>query len=185
MRNLNAPSVVTGCIFVAVTTEIHIQLLSSDVAFLKEKDLKLSDDTSHVIVKLGTDHYLETIATTRQDLAGIDSREQEVTPVEELKTIEALLQSLEIDLHSFRQILHRLGPRRDLFNPAGQILRALFGTVAISDITSLHLVTDKLRQQRDAAHSITDQVTYIGDIDKNARLNQETIHNLLLLLRTI
>jgi hypothetical protein len=91
------------------------------------------------------------------------------------------MQSLEIDLRSFKQILPRLDPRRGLFNPAGQVLKAPFGTAVISDITSLHLVSDKLQQQQqqsDIVHSLTDQVTYIEDVDKNTRLNQETIRNL-------
>jgi hypothetical protein len=83
---------VSGCLFTSVTTEIFVQPLNRDIAFLREKDV-LSSDVWHVIIELNLDPYFEAILTMRRDLVEMETHKQEFIPVAELKVVEALLQT--------------------------------------------------------------------------------------------
>jgi len=70
-------------------------------------------------------------------------QKKEFTPVSELRQIVSLLDTLELKLSDFYQILPKLDSRRGLINLDGTILKTLFGTV--TDIHLLHETIDKLK----------------------------------------
>jgi len=92
----------------------------------------------------------------------VEERKQEFTFNSELKLIDTLLTTLETKLHTLRQILPKLDPRRGLINFGGAMLKALFGTAVDFDITSLRNNFDDLQpRQQDIVHSVANQLTYI------------------------
>jgi hypothetical protein len=77
--------------------------------------------------------FEEALSTIKADLLLIESQKREFTPVSELKQIEMLLNTLELRLHNFQQVLPRLNHRRGLLNFGGMILKSVFGTATIHD----------------------------------------------------
>ena len=66
-----------------------------------------------------------------------------------------MLTTLETKLHTYKQILPKLDPRRGLINFGGSMLKALLGTAVDSDITSLHNNFDELQsRQQDIIRSV-------------------------------
>jgi len=78
-------------------------------------------------------------------LLAVEQRRKEFTFTSELQSIDTLLTTLESKLHIFKQILPKLDPRRGLLNLEGTMLKALFGTAVISDVTQLHNLFDELQ----------------------------------------
>jgi hypothetical protein len=113
-----------------------------------------------------------------------EERKQEFTFNSELKLIDTLLTALETKLHTFKQILPKLDPRRGLINFGGAMLKALFGTPADSDITSLHNNFDELQfRQKYIINSVANQLTYIKKLDTITNVNANAIANLSDIIR--
>jgi hypothetical protein len=74
---------------------------------LKERDIVLSSDTWCVAVGLDINTYKEAISAIRADVLMIEEHRKEFTPVSELKQTDTLLNTLELRLHYFQQILPR------------------------------------------------------------------------------
>jgi len=86
---------------------------------------------------------------------------------------------LESKLQAFKQILPTLDSRRGLLDLGGSILKTLFGTAVVSDVTSLRNALDELQEnQKDVIHSVTNQFTYIKRLDSITNVNVEAISNL-------
>jgi hypothetical protein len=75
---------VTGCLLNIAVAEPHIQPLNRSVAFLREKELILSNDAWHIVINLDTSVYEEATATIRMDILSIEKQNTEFTPVSEL-----------------------------------------------------------------------------------------------------
>jgi hypothetical protein len=131
-----------------IAADIFIQPLHQGIAFLKEREIVLSDDIWQVIIRLNTDLYIETISTLRNDLSHIETHKQEFTPLSELQVIETSLDTLETGLLSFNHLLPKLDPRRALFDIVGRMFKTLFGTAVVTDITTLHQFTEELKKTR-------------------------------------
>ena len=112
--------------------------------FLKETNIFLTDDSWRIAIQIDLNPYEEAISTIRADLLAVEQRRKEVTLTSELQSIETLLTTLESKLHSFKQILPKLDPRRGLLSLGGTMLKALFGTAVVSDVTQLHDLFDEL-----------------------------------------
>jgi hypothetical protein len=128
--------------------------------------------------------YEEAISTIRADLLAVEQRRKDFTFTFELQSIETLLTTLESKLHSFKQILPKLDPRRGLLNLGGTMLKAQFGTAVISGVTQLHDLFDELQSnQQNIVHSIDNQITYIRKLDTDTSENAELIANLSSVIR--
>ena len=91
---------------------------------------------------------------------------------------------LESKLHSFKQILPKLGLRRGIINFGGSVLKALFGTAVVADVTHLHDVFSEVQSsQQDIVHSLNNQVTYIKKLNSITYVNVDAIANLSGILR--
>ena len=91
--------------------------------------------------------YHDIISTIRQDLQLVERNKKEFTSILEIQQIESLLQLLVSKLYDFHQILPRLDIRRGLVNFGGNILKTVFGTATIADISQLHDAIDDLQFQ--------------------------------------
>ena len=92
----------------------------------------------------------------------IEEHRKEFAPVSELKQIDTLLDTLELKLHYFQQILPRRDRHRGLINPGGEVLKTIFGVATNSDIHLLHNTLNELQSSTsDVAHSVSNQVTYV------------------------
>jgi hypothetical protein len=92
--------------------------------------------------------YEEAISTIRADLLAVEQRRKDFNFSSELQSTETLLTTLELKLQSFKQILLKLDPRRGLLNLGGTMLKALFGTAVVSDMTQLHNLFDELQSNQ-------------------------------------
>ena len=119
------------------------------------------------------------LSTIKADLLLIESQKQEFTPISELKQIKTLLNTLELRLHNFQQVLPRLNRRRGLMNFGGTILKLVFGTATIHDINSLHETLNGLQASTsDIVHSLSNLITYVKKLDTVTRVNNIAIVNL-------
>jgi hypothetical protein len=114
--------------------------------FLKETDIFLAYDSWRIAIEI--DPYEEAISTVRADLLAVEQRRKNFTFTSELQSIETLLTTLESKLHSFKQILPKLDPCCGLLNLGGTMLKALFGTAVVSDMTQLHNMFDELQSNQ-------------------------------------
>lgn len=67
------------------------------------------------------------------------------TSISELKQIGLLLETVELRLHNFQQVLPMLDCRRSLIDFGGAVLITLFGTAIVSDVNELHEVFNDLQ----------------------------------------
>jgi hypothetical protein len=156
-----------------------IQPLNHSVAFLKQTDIIYTSDTWRVVVDIELRTYSNIIFTVKSDLLLIERQKKELTPIYELKLIEALLQVLESKLQEFHQILPRIDRRRGLIDFGGTVLRSLFGTATVWDIHLLHDVLNDLElKNSDISHSLSSQLTYVKDLSATTKFNSEAIGNL-------
>jgi len=96
-----------------------------------------------------------------------------------LKQIKTLLNTLELRLHNFQQVLRRLNRRRGLLNFDCTILEYVFGTATIHDINSLHETLNGLQSSTsDIVHSLSNQRTYFKKLDIVTRVNNIAMANL-------
>jgi phosphotransferase system IIA component len=69
--------------------------------------------------------------------------------------------------------------RRALLRFGGTVLKTLFGSAVISDVTLLHEMFDEWKlNQKDVFHSVANQLTYIKKLDTVAKVNTDAIANL-------
>ena len=88
----------------------------------------MSNDVWRSAINIEMEPYEEALSIIRGDLLTVEERKQKFTFNSELKLIDTLLTTLETKLHTFKQILPKLDPRRGLINFGGAMLKALFGT---------------------------------------------------------
>ena len=96
------------------------------------------------------------------------------------------LDTLELKLHYFQQILPRRDRRRGLINLGGSVLQTLFGVATNSDIHLLHDTLNELQSSTsDIVHSLSSQVTYIKKLDVATKINSDAVANLSTIVKDI
>jgi len=79
----------------------------------------------------------------------------------------------------FQEILPGLEKRRCMLNLGGTSLKALFGTVRVTDLHQLHGTIDELKSKKaDIAHLLANQLTYVRGLHHTTRINTDVISNL-------
>jgi hypothetical protein len=73
--------------------------------FLRTKNVIITRDVWRVAIDLDTQVYEDAIAMVRNDLTSVDKQKKEFTPVAELKQVGKLLNTLELRLSNFQQLL--------------------------------------------------------------------------------
>ena len=152
-----------------ILEEPSIQPLNSSVIIIiiiKQNDTIVTDYAWRIAVDIDVNIFEETLSTIKAYLLLIESQKQEFSPISELKQTETLLNTLELRLHNFQQVLPRLNRMRGLLNFGGTILKSVFGTATIHDINSLHETLNGLRSSTsDILHSMSNQITYVKKLD--------------------
>ena len=130
--------------------------------------------------------YEETISAIRFDVQMIEEHKKEFAPVSELKQIDTLLDTLELKLHYFQQILPRRYLRRGLINLGGEVLKAIFGMATDFDIHLLHNTLNELQYSTfDISHSVSNQVTNVKKLDTATKVNANAVANLSSIVKDI
>jgi len=138
----------------------------------------LTDDSWRIAIQIDLYPYDETISTIRADLLAVEQRRKDFTFTFKPQSIETLLTALESKLHNFKQILPKLDPPRGLLNLGGIMLKALFGSAVVSNVTQIHNMFDEFQSnQQNIVHSIDNQITYIKKLDSDTSENAELISN--------
>jgi len=131
------------------------------------------------VIDLDTQVYGDAIATVRNDVTSVDKQRKEFKPVAELKQAGNSLNTLELRLSNFQQLLPRLDRRRGLLNLGGTILETLFATATLSDLYQLHRTIDELKsKEADIVHSLPNQLTYVKGLGRNTQINTDAISNM-------
>jgi CII-binding regulator of phage lambda lysogenization HflD len=66
----------------------------------------------------------------------------------------------------------------------GWLLNVLFGTATVGDLAGLHTTFDNMSQKQDnVVHALNDRVTYINQLDSNAKFNHQAVTNLAAILK--
>jgi len=135
---------------------------------LEDRNVIVTSDAWRIAMELDTQVYEDAIAAVRNDLDSVDKQRNEFAPVAELKRIGNLLNTLELRLSNFQQLLPRLDRRRGLLNLGGTVLKTLFGTATLSDLNQLHGTMDELKsKESDNVHSLANQLTYVKGLGWN------------------
>ena len=79
--------------------------------FLKEKDIFLTNDAWRIAIDVDMSAYEEAVATIKADLILLEGHRKELASNSELNQITTLLNTLEVRLYNFQQILTRLDRR--------------------------------------------------------------------------
>ena len=97
----------------------------------------------------------------------------------EMKQISTLLNTLEVRLYNFQQLLPKLDLRRGLINFGGTILKSVFGTATVEDIHLLHEKLDGLKSTTsDIVHSLNSQLRNVKKLDSVTSVNTMAIASL-------
>ena len=97
-----------------------------------------------------------------------------------------MLDTLEVRLYNFQQLLPKLDLRRGLINFNGTILKSLFGTATIEDIHLLHETFDGLKSTTsEIVHSLNSPLTYVKKLDTLTNANTMAIANLSSIVKDI
>ena len=155
-----------------VLAELSIQPLNRSVVFLIEKDIFLTNDAWLIAIYVDMSAYEEAVAIINADMILLEGHSKELTSNSELNQITTLLNTLEVRIYNFQQLLPRLDRRRGLINFGGTVPKTLFGTVTIADIHLLHETLDGLESTTsDIVHSLNSQLTYVKKLDTVAVSN--------------
>ena len=91
----------TGCLLTCIAAEIVIQPLNRSVLFLKEKDMVLTNTNWRIAVEFDMTPYQDVMSTVKEDLLLVKGQRKEYTAISELKQIETLLGTLEVNSSTF------------------------------------------------------------------------------------
>ena len=146
--------------------DLSIQPINRSVVFLKEKDITLTNSAWRIAIDVVMNAYEEAVATVKADVISFEGHGKEITSNSDMKLITTLLNTLEVRLYNFQQLLPKLHRRRDLINFDGTISKSLFGTATVDDVHLLHETLDGLKSTTsDIVHSLNSQLTYVKKLD--------------------
>jgi len=166
------------------TTELHILPVNRSVPFLKENDALVTSDAWRVAIDLDTKIYEDAFARVTNDHTLVNRQGKQFTPVAELNQIGNLLNTLELRLSNFQQLLPRLDRRRGLLNLDGTVLKTLIGIATLSDLDQLHGTINELKTgEAFIVHSLANQLTYVNGLGQNTRINTDGIKNMFSIVK--
>jgi len=154
--------------------------------FLKGKDITLTSDAWRIAIDVDISAYEEGVALVKADILSLEGNRKEFISNSELNQITTLLNTLEVGLHNFQQLLIKLDRKRGLINFGGTILKTLFGTATVADIHLLHETLDGFKSTTsDIVHSLNVQLAYVKKLDTATGINAMAIANLSNIVKDI
>jgi hypothetical protein len=94
-----------------------------NTVFIRQKDVILTNDEWKIVVNIDLTFYEELIAKLKDDLHQTQITNIIFAPKYELNQVEKLLNELENEINSFREILPSLDSRRAVLNVAGSFFK--------------------------------------------------------------
>ena len=177
---------VAGYLLGIVLADLSIQPINRNEVFLKEKDITLTNSAWRIKSDVDVNAYEEAVATVKADIISLEGHRKEITSNSEMKQITTLLNTFEVRLYNFEQLLPKLDRRRGLINFGSTILKSLFGTGTVDDVHLLHETLDGLKiTTSDIVHSLNSQLTYVKKLDTATCVNALTIANLSSIVNVI
>ena len=76
--------------------------------FLKEKDIFLTNDARRIVMDVDTSAYENAAVTVIANIISLEGHKKELTSNSELNQITTLLNTLEVRLYNFQQLLPKL-----------------------------------------------------------------------------
>ena len=175
-----------GCLLGIVLADLSIQPINRSVIFLKEKDITLTNGAWRIATDVDMNAYEGTVATVKADIISLKGHRKKWVSNSEMQQISTLLNTLEVRIYNFQQLLPRLDRRRGLMNFGGSILKSLFGTAIVEDIHLLHETLEGLRSTTsDVVHSLNSQLTYVKNLGTVTSVNTMAIANLSSIVKDI
>jgi hypothetical protein len=124
-------------------------------------------------------HQNTVFIKQRDDLLYIQKFKTLLAPVHELNHIGYVLQKLEDEIDTFREMLPCLDKRRAVLSAVGSMLKWAFGTATLLDVEVLHESVDEMhRTEGDIIHSVNRQMTYLKTLDCAVKFNTEAVETL-------
>ena len=153
---------------------------------MKGKDITLTSDAWRIAIDVDISAYEEGVALVKADILSLEGNRKEFISNSELNQITTLLNTLEVGLHNFQQLLIKLDRKRGLINFGGTILKTLFGTATVADIHLLHETLDGFKSTTsDIVHSLNVQLAYVKKLDTATGINAMAIANLSNIVKDI
>jgi hypothetical protein len=156
---------------------------------LKQKDIFLTNGAWRIAINVDMSAYQQAVATIEAELVLLEGHRKELASNTELNQITTLLNTFEVRLYNFQQLLPRLDRRRSLVNFGGTVLKTLFGTATVADIHLLHETLDGLQSATsDVVHSSNNQLTYVKKLDTATGINamaNATLSNIVSIVKDI
>jgi hypothetical protein len=159
--------------------EIEIRQINQPVAFLRQKDVVLSDDRWLALLSFNLTQHASVLTELEKNLHAVREAATQSTSIGETRQVEEALHALQEKLANIQRFLPRPTRKRGLLNVGGTVLKTLFGTATVVDLQSLHNTMDGLqRRQETVTHSLNRQLTYFRDLDETVGRDHKAIIDL-------
>jgi hypothetical protein len=150
--------------------------LEHNTVFVPERDVIVTNDAWRIYMNMDLTSYEDVIVQLRGDVRTMYQYQARFIPVKELKPLENLLDELEGELTSFREMLPKGETKRGLMNVIGTTFQVLFGTATVADLSRLHNEINEMRENEALiAHSMKSQMTYVKSLGNSVLSNTESV----------
>ena len=112
---------------IIIGAEIVNKPLNGSVAFVKDKDVYITNDYWRIVVNFDFTQYEDVITQLRTDVLEFQETVKHTAIVGELQQVKLTLNSLEGKLRNLIEFLPKAERRRGLINAGGAVLKAVFG----------------------------------------------------------
>ena len=104
----------------------------------------------------------------------------------EITYVYSILNQLSLELNDLEKLLPTTRRKRGLLDLGGQALKFLFGTATNSELQTLHLAVEEIKNKQTAlVHSVENQVTYMKEFDEDVKQNTKDVSTLARTLKSL
>jgi hypothetical protein len=114
--------------------EIAVSQIDKPVAFLRQKDVVVSDDRWLALLSFNLTQHASVLTELEANLHTARAATEQSTSIGEMRQIEEALRALTEKLAHIQRFLPRPTRKRGLLNIGGTILKSLFGTATVVDL---------------------------------------------------
>jgi hypothetical protein len=141
--------------------EIEVSQINQPVAFLRQKDVVLSDDRWLALLSFNLTQHASVLTELEVNLHAVRVADTQSTSICEKRQAEEALRALKDKLANIQRFLPRPTRKRGLLNVGGTVLKTLYRTATVVDLQSLHDTMDGLQRRKETVtHSLDQQLTY-------------------------
>jgi hypothetical protein len=114
--------------------EIEVSQIEQPVAFLRQKDVVLSDDRWLALISFNLTQHASVLTELERNLHAVREAAAQSTSIGETRQVKEALRALQEKLANIQRFLPRPPRKRGLLNVGGTILKTLFGTATVVDL---------------------------------------------------